>query len=433
MTSLVSTLQSVRCSKQTANFPRSTASFSRTLRIRWVLAVGRCTFAPDGTPIRFPGVTIDITARKATEEALRESQARFDAIYSTTLEYIGLLTPEGIILDCNRASLEFAGSSYHDVIGTHFADGPWFGYTPGAPDLVKDSIAKAAAGERIRHEVTLNRPSGEVITFDFSLAPVRNANGEVVFLVPEGRDITEVKRTEFALLQSEKLAAVGRLASSIAHEINNPLESVTNLIFLARNHAIVPEAKKYLDMADQELRRVAVIANQTLRFHKQASRPRAIHADDLFSTVISIYEGKLKNSNVSIEKRYRAVQPVVCFEGDVRQVLNNLVSNALDAMNTGGRLILRSREATEWSTGRKGLVLTIADNGSGMSPEVASQIFEPFFTTKGIAGTGLGLWVSKEVVDRHNGTLRLRSSRKEGQSGTVFTLFLPFEFETPTK
>ncbi len=138
----------------------------------------------------------------------------------------------------------------------------------------------------------------------------------------------------------------------------------------------------------------------------------------------------MKNSNIVVEKRYRAVQPLLCFEGDIRQVLNNLVSNALDAMSKGGRLILRSREATEWAAPRKGLILTIADTGCGMSPDVASQIFEPFFTTKGIGGTGLGLWVSKEVVDRHNGTLRLRSSRKEGESGTVFTLFLPFEFET---
>jgi PAS domain S-box-containing protein len=397
--------------------------------IRWVLAVGRCSFGPGGGPIRFPGVTIDITARKATEEALRESQARLDSIYSASLEYIGLLTPEGIILDSNRASLEFANSSYQDLIGTHFADGPWFAYTTGAPDIARESIARAATGERILREVSLTRPSGEILTFDFSLAPVKNANGEVIFLVPEGRDITEVKRTEAALLQSEKLAAVGRLASSIAHEINNPLESVTNLIFLARQNAVSPETQRYLEIADQELRRVAVIANQTLRFHKQSSKPRPISAVDLFSSVLGIYEGKLKNSGVLVETRYSAIQPVVCFEGDVRQILNNLVSNALDAMNTGGRLLLRSREATEWSTGRKGLVLTIADTGCGMSPEVSSQIFEPFFTTKGIGGTGLGLWVSKEVVDRHKGTLCLRSSAREGQSGTVFTLFLPFQPE----
>ncbi len=228
-------------------------------------------------------------------------------------------------------------------------------------------------------------------------------------------------------MQSEKLAAVGRLASSIAHEINNPLESVTNLIYLARHHAITPEAQRFLDTADQELRRISIIANQTLRFHKQASKPQAISCFELFSTVLGIYEGKLRNSNVTVEKRKRAQQPIVCFEGDVRQVLNNLVGNAIDAMPTGGRLLIRSREATDWATDRKGLVLTVADTGCGMDSATVNQIFEPFFTTKGIGGTGLGLWVSQEVVARHNGKLQVRSSQREGSCGTVFTLFLPFD------
>ena len=238
-------------------------------------------------------------------------------------------------------------------------------------------------------------------------------------------DITERKQTEAALIQSEKLAAVGRLASSIAHEINNPLESVTNLIYLARQHAVDPDAQRFLDTADQEIRRVSIIANQTLRFHKQPSNPQAISCSELLSTVLSIYEGKLKNAGIEVEKRKRAVQPVVCFEGDIRQILNNLVGNAIDAMPSGGRLLVRSREATDWSTGRKGLTLTIADTGIGMDAAVLQRIFDPFFTTKGIAGTGLGLWVSQEIAERHKGKLKVRSSRREGRSGTVFTLFLP--------
>ena len=522
--------------------------------VRWVLAVGRCSFAPDGTPKRFPGVTVDITERKSTEEALRESEARFNSIYSTSHEYIGLLTPEGVIIDCNRASLEFAGNTREEVIGKKFWEGPWFTHTPGACEMVRQTISRAAAGEFIRQEVALIRPSGETIAFDFSLAPVRDSTGKVIFLVPEGRDLTELKEfdkalrsseerlriatetaqlgtwqlnvatgemecsaickanfgrspsdefhyedllaaihpedlsrmqaamreaikeksvyrtecrtfwpddslhwilisgralqrdgdksvqivgvildvterhmAEAALLQNEKLAAVGRLASSIAHEINNPLESVTNLIYLARQYAKDPEVQRYLDIADQELRRVSVIANQTLRFHKQASNPQAVDAFDLFSTVLSIYEAKLRNAGVTVLTRKRTEKPIVCFEGDIRQVLNNLVGNAIDAMPVGGGLYVRSREGTEWSTNRKGLVLTVADTGCGMSPQVLNRVFEPFFTTKGIGGTGLGLWVSKEVVERHNGTLRIHSSPKNDRCGTVCTLFLPFD------
>ncbi|HEX3373913.1 MAG TPA: ATP-binding protein, partial [Edaphobacter sp.] len=231
-----------------------------------------------------------------------------------------------------------------------------------------------------------------------------------------------------ALMQTEKLAAVGRLASSIAHEINNPLESVTNLLYLARETAWNPETREYLEIADRELRRVSVIANQTLRFHKQSSRPQWITSEELISSALSVYQGRLVNSSVQVEKRIRAARAVFCFEGEIRQVLSNLIINAIDAMHPhGGRLLMRSREGTDWKTGRKGLIITVADTGSGMSPDTATRIFEPFFTTKEIGGTGLGLWVSHEIVERHGGTLAVRSSPRPGRSGTVFTLFLPFE------
>jgi PAS domain S-box-containing protein len=395
--------------------------------VRWVSAIGRCSIGSDGAPARFPGVTIDITDRKNTEEALRERNAWLNAVYSASLEYIGLLTPSGTIIDCNRASLEFAGNTREEVIGMNFSDSPWFANTPGAPEMARQAIAHAAAGESIRQEIALVRPSGETIPFDFSLTPVRDPNGKVIFLVPEGREIVELKQAEAALIQSEKLAAVGRLASSIAHEINNPLESVMNLIYLARQYAVDPDAQRFLDSADQEIRRVSIIANQTLRFHKQPSNPQAVGCSELISSVLGIYEGKFRNAGIKIEMRYRAELPIVCFEGDIRQVLNNLVGNAIDAMPNGGRLLLRCRKATHWPSGRKGLVLTVADTGVGMDTEILQKIFHPFFTTKGIGGTGLGLWVSQEIADRHNGALKVRTSQCEGRSGTVFTLFLPFD------
>lgn len=370
----------------------------------------------------------DITRQRAEAEALRESAARLKAMYTTSLGYIGLLTPDGVIVDCNRASLEFSGTDRTEVVGKGLADSPWFAGTPGAPEALRAAMARAAAGEFVRYEASLNRPSGETRIFDFSLTPVRDTDGRVLFLVPEGRDITEFRRAESALLKSEKLAAVGRLASSIAHEINNPLESVMNLIYLARQ-AETPKAREYLDLADQEIRRVSIIANQTLRFHKQASKPQAASGADLYSTVMSIYEGRLRNARVKVEKRFRTDKPAVCFQGDVRQVLNNLVGNALEAMPFGGRLLIRSRSGRNWATGKAGLVLTIGDTGTGISPAARKNIFDAFFTTKGTAGNGLGLWVCQEIVNRHHGTLRVRSSQRQGSSGTAFALFLPFEAE----
>ncbi len=271
------------------------------------------------------------------------------------------------------------------------------------------------------------RPSGETIDFDFSLTPVVNSEGEVIFLVPEGRDISELKRAQLALIQSEKLAAVGRLATSIAHEINNPLEAVTNLLYLARSRPLPPDVDEYLKTADHELGRVSVIASSTLRFHKQASLPQPVEVADLFSTVLTIYEGKLRNSNISVEVSHRTQDVIICFAGDVRQVLNNLIGNAIDAMSKrGGRLLVRTHISRDWPTSRKGIVLTIADSGSGIARENMKRIFEPFFTTKGIGGTGLGIWISKEVVSRHKGTLKVRSADAPNYSGTVFRFFLPF-------
>ena len=242
------------------------------------------------------------------------------------------------------------------------------------------------------------------------------------------RDVTEQKKATAALLQTEKLAAVGRLAASIAHEINNPLESVTNLLYLARSSQDLTQAQNYLDTAERELRRVSAISNQTLRFYKQSTNPRAVHCEELYESVLSIYQGRLVNSRVRVEKRKRAKAAILCFEDEIRQVLNNLIGNAIDALHSmGGRLLLRSREATDWRTGRRGVVFTVADTGEGISPQILTKMYDAFFTTKGIGGTGLGLWVSQEIVHRHQGVLLARSTQSEGRSGTVFQLFLPFE------
>lgn len=252
-------------------------------------------------------------------------------------------------------------------------------------------------------------------------------DGIIVF----SRDVTERNRTAAALLQNEKLAAVGRLASTIAHEINNPLESVTNLLYLAQSSAEPGPVREYLELAERELRRVSVISNQTLRFNKQSTKPSVVTCSDLFGEVLSIYQGRLVNSKIEVQKRKRAERPTECFEGEIRQVLSNFVSNAIDAMqNGGGRLLLRSREATNWRTGEQGLALTVADTGTGIAPDQQAKLFNAFYTTKGIGGTGLGLWISKEIVERHRGTIRFRSSQQAVHHGTVFSLFLPFQAAT---
>lgn len=244
-------------------------------------------------------------------------------------------------------------------------------------------------------------------------------------------DITEQKLTTAALIQNEKLAAVGRLAASIAHEINNPLQSITDLLYLSRSSDSIDEVHEYLDTAERELRRVAVISTQALQFHRQATNPVPVRGSELIDSILTMYHGRIVNTRIDVRRRDRARKTVQCFEGEIRQVLSNIVSNAIDSMQvSGGRLLLRTRSATGWSTGQPGVLITIADTGTGMSAKTQAKAFQAFFTTKGIGGTGLGLWISREIVERHQGILKLRSSNTPGRRGTVFSIFLPYDSES---
>jgi PAS domain S-box-containing protein len=272
------------------------------------------------------------------------------------------------------------------------------------------------------------RKDGTSFWNELSLSPIRNRSGEVTHFVGIQTDITARVEFEAALRESEKLAAVGRLASSIAHEINNPLESVMNLLFLAQRSEEMPEVMGYLTQADKQLERVSLITQQSLRFYRQSTRKQAVSCRDLIDSVVDLYESRAETANVSIERRERSIQPVLCLESEIRQVLNNLVRNAIEAMlGSGGRLIIRSRDTCSGSSGRRGVAITVADTGSGISAHTMAQLYKPFFTTKGAAGTGLGLWISSEIVARHHGRLQARSRQTPGASGTVFSLFLPFE------
>jgi signal transduction histidine kinase len=258
--------------------------------------------------------------------------------------------------------------------------------------------------------------------------PLREADNTISGIIVMGVDVTENKRAQKALIQNEKLAAIGRLSAAIAHEINNPLGAVTNLLYLAKMESSNDQVREFIDRADSELRRISAITNQTLSFSKQPTAMKAVHSAELLGGVINIFHSRLLKGRVRVEQRIRSDDPITCFEGEIRQVLSNLVSNAIESMqSSGGRLLLRSRCSTAWSSGRKGLSITVADTGTGIHPEVRKKIFEPFFTTKGQSGTGLGLPVSLEIVGRHDGSLRVRSRQGLQGSGTVFTLFLPFD------
>lgn len=237
----------------------------------------------------------------------------------------------------------------------------------------------------------------------------------------------ERARTEKALLETEKLAVVGRLASSIAHEINNPLEAVTNLLFLIERTNLPSDAARYLQQAQTELSRVSQITVETLRFSRQNTRATEVRLSDLIESVISLHEARLKGARIAVERRSTEHRPLLCFPHELRQVIANLIGNAIDAMTAlnHARLCLRVRDARDPRTRAEGIRLTVADTGSGMNRATLERIWEPFFTTKGTTGTGLGLWVTDEIIRKHHGTVSVRSSCDSRHPGTVFSVFFP--------
>jgi signal transduction histidine kinase len=217
---------------------------------------------------------------------------------------------------------------------------------------------------------------------------------------------------------------VGQLASSIAHEINNPLESITNLLYLIRQSESMEDMQQYAALAQGELSRVTEITLQTLRFNRYQSKPTEVDMAELLRTVMALYTGRTLVRNIEIDLKLAATPHVKVLEGEIRQVINNLVRNALDAMSSGGRLRIRLHPQRDWHSSVEGVRLTVADTGEGIKPEMQEHLFEAFQTTKELTGTGLGLWVSKGIVEKHGGRIRTRTRLGNGH-GTVFTVWLP--------
>ncbi len=284
----------------------------------------------------------------------------------------------------------------------------------------------ASESEPFTAEHRFLHSSGSHVWMRSSLAAARAGKGGTARLVSLSEDLTARKRAEQTVRDNEAMALVGRLSASIAHEINNPLESIVNLHYLALHTENLEQVRRYVEMAETETARVSRIALQTLRFHRKTAQPSTCRPGELVQTVLELFRHKLARSRIEVRMEQEDVPTFRCMDGEMRQVLANLVGNALDAMRGGGILHVRVRPATDWRTGEGNAVrITIADTGSGIQPEARRRMYEPFFTTKGAVGSGIGLWLSSEIIARHGGAIHVRSSTESGRSGTAFTLLLP--------
>lgn len=322
------------------------------------------------------------------------------------------------------SSEELVGQNMHAMVHHHYPDGRDY---PGAECIVYNVFRRSQPFTN--HIDHLFRRDGSMFYAEMSAQPILEG-GKTLGAVVTFRDITQSQLAEQALRRSEKLAAVGQLASSIAHEINNPLEAVTNLIYLVRHAQSLEEVREFATQAEAELSRVAEIVTQTLRFHRQQTAAALVNVGELIPALLRLYSTRFRQRDIALRLQLQPSPQAMLLEGEIRQVVNNLVRNAYDAMPHGGQLHIRLRPATSLrSAGIAGLRITVADTGTGFQPVMRKHLFEPFHTTKEVTGTGLGLWITKSIVDKHAGTIHMRSRMREPADGighgTVFSLWLP--------
>ena len=371
-----------------------------------------------GNVIGAAKIVRDVTQEKKAEQAA----LRLAAIVESSDDAIVSKDLNGTVLSWNHAAERIFGYKAEEIIGQPIT-------TIIPPELHDDEpriLAKLRAGERIEHFQTVRvRKDGERIDVSLTVSPIRDPAGKVIGAAKIARDITQQKRMEAAIQTSERLASVGRLAATVAHEINNPLEAVTNFIYLARQQAGLSEkVKHYLRYADQELGRVAHIAQQTLGFYRDSSHPTSLVISDLVEDVLTIYERKFKYKALKVERRIEPGLAVYALQGELKQILSNLVANAIDACNQGGRIVVHAWSSHDFKSGRHGMRMTIADTGVGIAEKDKAKLFAPFFTTKKEVGTGLGLWITKDLLEKKGGRIRVRS-RVSKPSGTVMSIYLP--------
>jgi PAS domain S-box-containing protein len=368
------------------------------------------------------------------EMALREQHARQilerEEWFRVTLTSLG----DAVIATDKLGRVTFLNPLAEDLTGRKLAEAlgkpieqvfPIFNESTHKP--VENPIKKVLEEGRIvglANHTVLQHVQGKITPIEDSASPIRDAQHEVIGVVLVFRDATIERKTQEVLRRTEKLAAAARLSATVAHEINNPLEAIGNLLYIAKGVADLPRAaKESLTLAEQELERVSHITRQTLGFYRESTVPDQVDLSVLIESVLKIYSNKLERKSITVHRNFGDCPPIVGLSGELRQALSNLISNAADAVSDYGTIHVALR-CVESVDGKHAHVL-IEDDGPGIDPLHVDRIFEPFFTTKKDVGTGLGLWVTKEIVDRHGGTIEVSSRADKSLTGTVFQMLLP--------
>jgi PAS domain S-box-containing protein len=373
-------------------------------------------------------VLTDLSEQKRNEKIVADGKLS-RLILNNATEPMAVCDSVGIVLHCNRAFQDLCDRNpllrpFDEVVRLELVQAQsGNSEQAGFPFRVHDALA----GQEFRGtEVCLHHNGKDAIHLLLSASPLLPPNMESAGVLITLFNIEERRRTEDALRRSEKLAATGRLAASIAHEINNPLAALTNLVYLIETEATSEPIRGYAHTAQLELARVAHITRQTLAFCRESTSPTDVNLAELIDSALFLYATAIRNKNLEVRRELRFTGNIHGYPNELRQVLSNIVGNAVEAMPNGGCLRIRLYRSREWNNSRKsGVRIVIGDSGEGIKPDHKPRLFEPFFTTKAEKGTGLGLWVSQGIVEKHGGFIRLKSSTMPERRGTVFSVFLP--------
>lgn len=375
----------------------------------------------------------DITERAKSEEGSRKLQQLLDQqrqIYLTTLSSISdfayTFDRNGRFLYANKPLLNLWGLTLEEAVGKNFHD---LNYEDELVARLQGEVQQVIdTGKSVSGEIAYINPRGEPGYYEYIFNPVFGADGRVDLVAGSTHDLTAHKEAEAALIKSEKLAAAIRLAATLAHEINNPLQSITNLVvLLQRSPKLDAEDRAYANTVADELGRVTHLTRQSLSFYRERVSPTEIDVDEVVGGILDLYAARIAAKKIVFTAQLETGgSKINSYPAAIRQVLSTLLTNATEAVEDRGAIAVRVSRSWGWRhVIVPGIRITIADNGSGISPHNITRVFEPFFTTKGERGTGLGLWVAQDIINRLGGSIRVRSSVRPGKSGTSFSIFLP--------
>ena len=384
--------------------------------VRRLRSMGSLLHEPQDLPVRIAGVIADITDRNRTDE-LRN---RLAAIVDSSDDAIISKDLDGIVTSWNAGATHLFGWRPEEMIGRSIL-------TIIPPELQSEEpviLSSIRSGKKIDHHETVRvHKDGTRLRVSLTISPVRDSSGRIVGASKIARDIGEQLRMQEAMIQSEKLAATGRMAAAIAHEINNPLEAVTNLAYLlSTDPSLGDRARHYSELLLEEISRISNVAKQSLGFFRDSQKPGPFDVCDLLDTVVGLYRPILDAKGITLTRDFDGSCRVHGSAAEIRQVFANLIRNAIEATDAGGIIRLRVR-----STPSDIRRILVADNGRGISPRTRSRLFQPFVTSKGNSGNGLGLWVSQGIIRKHGGQIKVRTCDVPGRSGTVFAILLPAE------